>query len=420
MKQDQNKIISASIHSPNVPVIPRENANNLLDNREFHRFGSDNLFPQAIAALNRKSPVHSGIINYKTIYTLGKGFQVDEANNGLIEFVKRVNGSNESLRAVFKKIIKDFNSFGNAYLEVVTDASRSFISFFHIDSTKVRIHKDLEHVIIHPDWRNENRFGSDKRKTLPVYPEFEAIDGALRSVWHFKQYEPEFSIYGIPKWISGLDAAGIAYKTNKWNLSRLDNSFQTSGVLLIDGNMSPEDAKDLQQNFKDEMTGEGNQGKILMIIKSLGKSEGTQFVPINGGADGDWIQLHNQSTNDLVTAHQWFRSLSGISDNTGFDSSRILNEYEIALATVITEDQMFYLDALKIILSQQSGIDASELEFINKPPVSIATLIDVNKVVTVAEGRKALGLEVDEDDETLKKFIDDGTNSSNSININQP
>lgn len=405
-RNKQNKIISASIHSTKVPDIPVEKQTVNLDSREFHRFGSDNLFPQAVAALNRKSPVHAGIINYKTIYTLGKGFQVDESNQGLQDIVAKVNGSNESLRGVFKKEIKDFNSFGNAYLEIVTDASRSFLSFFHIDATKVRVHKDLKHVVIHPDWKQENRFSKDERKTLPLYPDFEEIDGALRSVWHFKQYEPEFSIYGIPKWISGLDAAGIGYKTNKWNLSRLDNSFQTSGVLLIDGNMSPEDAEELQQDFTTHMTGEGNQGKILMLIKSLGKSEGTQFVPINGGNDGDWIKLHNQSTNDLVTSHGWFRSLSGIADNTGFDTTRILNEYEIALATVITEDQNFYLDAIKTILTQQTSIDASELEFINKPPVSVATLITADKVITKAEGRKSLGLEVDEDDDNLKQFIE--------------
>jgi hypothetical protein len=381
-RKSKNKVISAQVHSTNVPIVPTESDQNKFDSRDFFNFGNDNLFPQAIAALNRKSPIHAGIINYKTVYTLGKGFQVDESNQALIDMVQKVNGGNESLRGVFKKEIKDFNSFGNAYLEIVTDASRSFLSFFHIDATKVRVGKDMKHVVIHPDWRNENTFRKEHIKSLPLYPDFEEIDGALRSVWHFKQYEPEFS------------------------MSRLDNSFQSSGVLLIDGNMSEEDALELQTNFKAEMTGEGNQGKILMIVKSLGKSEGTQFVPINGGADGDWIDLHNQSTNDLVTAHQWFRSLSGISDNTGFDSARILNEYEIALATVITEDQNFYLDAIKIILSQQSGIDATDLEFINKPPVSIATLINANKVTTKGEARAALGLTVDQDDPNMQTFVE--------------
>jgi hypothetical protein len=414
-RNKQKKVLSHKFHnSAGVPAVPVETDRKNLNGRDFHTFGTDNLFPQAVAALNRKSPVHAGIINYKTVYTLGKGFQVDESNKDLLDLVAKTNGSNESLRAVFKKIIKDFNSFGNAYLEIVTDHRRSFISFFHIDATKPRMMKDMKHLVIHPDWRQESRFDESQREVLPLYPEFEEIDGQLRSVWHFKQYEPEFSIYGIPKWVSGLDAAGIGYKTNKWNISRLDNAFQTSGVLLIDGNMSTEDAKELQDDFSSKMTGEGNQGKILMIVKSLGKSEGTQFVPINNGSDGDWIKLHDQSTNDLVTAHQWFRSLSGISDNTGFDSSRILNEYEIALATVITEDQNFYLDAIRIILTQQSGIDASELEFINKPPVSIATLIDANKITTVNEGRAALGLPIDDSLEGDRFIENDLTSGSRS------
>lgn len=406
-RKNQDKIISAKVHNvvSNVPDIPTPTTRRVFnDQRKWHKFGTDNLFPQAVALLTRRSPVHRGIIKYKTIYTVGKGFSYDEANQSLSDMVMMANNKNETLRDVAKKLIQDRYTFGNAYLEIMTDARGSFVSLSHIDATKVRLSKENKSVLIASNWE-DIRGNSNTIKEIPLYPESVDDEGVLRSVWHFKEYEPEFVNYGVPTWIAALDAVAIGYKTNKWNLSRLDNSFQTSGVLLVDGNMSAEDAAELQNDFAENMTGEGNQGKVLMIVKQMGKSEGTQFVPINSNNEGDWMDLHQQSSDDLVIAHNWFRSLAGIADNTGFDTKRILNEYDIAVGTVIEEEQSTILSAFNMILDR-FGIDASSLDFINKPPVSIATMIDVNKIVTKGEARQALGLTVDEDDIDMDNFIE--------------
>ena len=50
---------------------------------------------------------------------------------------------------------------------------------------------------------------------------------------HYKDYEPTFEHYGVPPYIAGFNVSAIAYKTDKWNISRLDNSFQLSGVTTV-------------------------------------------------------------------------------------------------------------------------------------------------------------------------------------------
>ncbi|MFQ8806231.1 MAG: hypothetical protein ACLR8Y_15555 [Alistipes indistinctus] len=48
--------------------------------------------------------------------------------------------------------------------------------------------------------------------TLPLYPQFdEAPDGTLRSIIHYKDYEPMFENYGVPPYIAGLNVSAIAY-----------------------------------------------------------------------------------------------------------------------------------------------------------------------------------------------------------------
>lgn len=372
--------------------------------RDYVAFGDDNLFPQGLAILNRRSSTHRSILNNKVIYSLGRGF-ITEGNKDLERFVKQVNNKRESLRKVLKKIFNDWYSFGNAYLEVVL-VKNGEPQFYHHDATKVRIHKDRQHVIIHPDWRQYE--GKKKfAKVLPLYPEFQNIDGAERAIFHFKQYEPEFCDYGIPEWIAALDAAAIGYKTNRWNLSRLENSFQVSGILEIVGDMSAQDMKKVKEDLAKNFSGEENVGKLLAITRQFSDSgQGTSFTPLIQTSDGEWLNLHEQSDSDLIISHNWFRSLSGISDSTGFDTKRIRNEYQVAKNTIIGENQDAILSEIKYLIENHSKIDPTALSFRNESPVSLIDLIDVNSIVTVDEAREnSLGLANYHDSEKGKKLI---------------
>ena len=58
----------------------------------YWRWGSDNLFPNALAAMSRLSTTHRRIINDKADYISGKGFVCDRENPALIGLVERANG----------------------------------------------------------------------------------------------------------------------------------------------------------------------------------------------------------------------------------------------------------------------------------------------------------------------------------------
>lgn len=384
--QKENSFSSKVISTTSASTI-KEVSKVDYNHRDYIPFGANNLFPQGLGILNRRSSTHRSILNNKVIYTLGRGFAT-EGDAELEAFVKKANNKRESLKKVLKKIITDWYRFGNAYLEVVLMPNGKPMMFFHKDASKARLHKNREHVIFHPDW---NQYEGKKQfaKVLPLYPNFEKIDGFKRSIFHFKQYEPEFCDYGIPDWIAALDAAAIGYKTNRWNLSRLENSFQVSGVLEIVGDMSAQDAKKIKEDLANEFSGEENVGKLLSITRQFGESgSGTTFTPLIQTSDGEWLSLHEQSDSDLVIAHNWFRSLSGISDSTGFDTKRIRNEYQVAKNTVIGENQDTVLDEIKFLIAEHSSINPEPLQFINKAPVSVIDLIDVNSIITVDEARE--------------------------------
>lgn len=363
----------------------------------YWHWGDDNLFPVALAALSRQATTHRRILNDKADYIPGKGFTVGDDMPRTVELIDRANPFGESLRGVLNKIAFDKSLFGNAFLEVVTDRDKSFLALFHQDASKCRLARDGKHVVLHHDW---SRFTAAEAKQVPLYPLFEQGDDLLlHSIIHYKDYEPMFEHYGVPPYIAGLNVSTIAYKTDTWNISRLDNSFQLSGVMLLDGGVDNEEQADeivraAQKRFA------GKPGQVMFMVKECDESDSSRFIPISSSNEGDWKVLHEQATTDIVIAHSWFRSLSGLDYSSGFSSERILQEYEVALNTVILGEQAELLEPIKAVIALCLGEDASSLEIVNRPPSRSKPLY-----MRVWEARRADGLDYDPDDKNEQMYV---------------
>ena len=364
---------------------------------KFWRWGDDNQFPYALALMSRRSTTHRRIINDKADYITGKGFSFDEELPELAAFVDRVNGEGETLRQVLSKLAFDKALFGNAFVEIVSDESRSFLAIFHQDASRCRVARDGQHILLHHSWSS---YTQKDVRSLPLYPSFErGEDGNLHSIIHYKDYEPMFDHYGVPSYIAGMNVSAIAYKTDQWNISRLDNSFQLSGVMLLDGGVDNEDqAQELVKKAESKFA--GKPGQVMFMIKDCEAGDSSRYIPINSSNEGDWKSLHDQATSDIVVAHSWFRSLSGLDYNSGFNAERILHEYEVALNTVILAEQADLLEPLKNIMELILREDCSSLSIVNRPPTRTKPLY-----MKVWEARKADGLDYDPDEDNQQLFV---------------
>ena len=373
-----------------------------VESDKFWRWGDDNLFPAALALMARRSTTHRRIINDKADYISGKGFTCDEAQQPqLAAFVRCVNGRGESLRQVLGKLAFDKSLFGNAFLEAVTDPGHTFLSLYHQDASRCRVARDSKHVLLHHDWA---AFKPAEARSLPLYPDFEAQeDGTLRSIVHYKDYEPTFEHYGLPPYIAGMNVSAIAYKTDKWNISRLDNSFQLSGIMVLDGNVDNEqDAYEIIRAAEKRFAGQ--PGQVMFMVKNAEEADNSKFVPISSSNEGDWKSLHDQAVTDIVVAHSWFRSLSGLDYLSGFDSERILHEYEVALNTVILAEQDELTEPIRAVIASVLGLDTTSLQIVNRPPTRSKPIY-----MKVWEARKADGLDYDPEDERQQAFLSEIT-----------
>jgi hypothetical protein len=350
--------------------------------------------------MSRVSTTHRRIINDKADYISGKGFSFETGTEAaaLLEcLVGSANGSGETLRQVLNRLAFDKALFGNAFLEAVTDPEHSFLSLYHQDASKCRLAKDGRAVIMHHNW---TRYMPSESQRVPLFPDFETgPDGMMRTMIHFKDYEPMFSNYGVPSYIAGMNVSTIAWKTDRWNISRLDNSFQLSGVMMLDAeNTDTATAAEIMKTAEKKFAGQ--PGQVMFMLRDGSGDDGSRFIPITAGNEGDWRQLHDQATGDIVVAHSWFRSLSGLDYGGGFSSERILWEYQIALSTVILPEQNELLEPIRRLIERVMGIDASSLVVVNRPPTDGKPLY-----MKVWEARRADGLDYNPDDPDQQQYV---------------
>ena len=400
-KKTQKTTLVRAIHreDPFIAIKPGR-----VESDQFWRWGDDNLFPAALALMSRRSTIHRRIINDKADYISGRGFVFDPEIPLLGSFINRVNGENESLRQVVNKLAFDKMLFGNAFLEIITDDQHSFLALYHQDASRCRLAKDSRHVLLHHDW---SHFRTEETHSLPLYPLFEEQqDGSLRSMIHYKDYEPLFEHYGIPTYIAGMNVSAIAYKTDRWNISRLDNSFPLSGVMMLDSTAEDElQAERIMRTAEEKFA--GNPGQVMFVLRDGAEQDNSRFIPITSQNEGDWKSLHEQATSDIVIAHSWFRTLSGLEYTSGFSAERILHEYEIALNTVILGKQTELMEPIREVIRRLLEIDTSSLAIVNCPPTRTKPAY-----MKVWEARKADGLDYDPLDERQQCFLAQLSDSS--------
>tara|TARA_R110002096_G_scaffold111202_6_gene242843 strand:+ start:9607 stop:10884 length:1278 start_codon:yes stop_codon:yes gene_type:complete len=375
-----------------------------LTSKEFYKFGDDNLFPQYLAELKRKSSTHRAILSQKATYTAGS--KITSINAKLNEFIEEVNPQAQSLRNLFRLVVDDFYSFGNSYIEFVE--YEGGCNMYHVDSTMVRVGMKMDSVYINPDWTHYSLEDKEVRQ-VPMFPNFK--NG--RSVLMFKDYESGFQRYGIPDYIAAAESGSIEidYLIQKYNRSKFENGFMPSAIIEIDGAMSDTEAEDLITLAQEKLTGEGNNGKILFLVKDgAGTGGGSNVQILKDDKDGSFMEYQELTRNNIVTAHRWQPALSGIvssgkMNNTG---SEIRISYDLVMRTVIQDTIEQVFKPMRAAIGRVLKLDASSMEVQFESPIGFAADIDISRIADVNELRALIGLEErpDLDDVYLENLKD--------------
>lgn len=373
----------------------------VLDNLQYDwiPFGDDNLFPQLLSELSRSAATHRAILNTKTTFTIGEGISC--SNERTSKYFEDVNADAESINDVIRKVISDYWTHGNAYIEIVK--GKGYVNLYHIDSTTVRYHKNGKDLILHPNWKDAKRY-PEQATVVPKYPNFDKRKSVQRSILKMCDYESTYYYYGLPDYIAALDHIKISHQIGKYNLTRFKNGFMPSAIIELGADMSEEEAELFIEQAKEKLTGENNNSKMLFIAKN-GDENATNVQIINDTSDGSFMELQTITNDNIISAHRWNPALSGIqvAGSLG-NNQQIITVYDIAMSTVIREPQEMILRALKKILKQNTDYDYSDMKIVTKPPVTMLGAISPVDYISIQEGRKIFHLP-ELTDEELERLL---------------
>jgi len=435
-QKNQNKNIKASsVKTDNITttIVKKEKEANQNIEQKWVPFFQDssNIFVNDLAKRARRSSTHSSIINQKIAFISGKGltFEVDGEHvdydklpEDFKEWCKEVNPEGDSLHDVMKELIQSYVITGNAYTHV--KKSGDYTAIYSEDATTVRKGKDGKKAYLSNFWR-DIELSTSPTHEYPV-SEIKLYNGTETNhyIKHLLRKYPEFSYYGLPDYIGALDWIDIEYRMSKYNIDKFDNGFFPSVLMQMFGEVPDGmNAQQYVEKIKEKFTGEGNNDKILVELLDS-PEQSANIKEFDRERDGEFLELSQLSTKNIITAHRITPSLAGIETAGKLGSNKqVKEEFDKFLNSVIIPDfQEPILKHINSIINKATKFSNIKVGILNVSPVGDSDRIELNAVITINEARNMLGLEALEDERgdrliNEEKAVLSNDNEENNTNI---
>lgn len=261
---------------------------------------------QYLAQLYDISPFHHAAVDAKVenIFGLGYKFQetpklleklesakstdaidkmrkkVKRMETDLHELIAAMN-SDDSFEEILNKIGKDYETTGNAYLEVGRTSSGKIGFIGHIPATTMRIrrHRDGFVQVVYNRYTFFRNFGDTSTKDQI------GTDPRPNEVIHFKNYTPTNTYYGVPDVLAAKNAIAGDEFAARYNLDYFENKAVPRYIITIKGaRLAPDSERKLLEFFQIGLKGR-NHRTLYIPLPSDGENERVEFdmKPIEAG-----------------------------------------------------------------------------------------------------------------------------------------
>ena len=247
-----------------------------------------------LSRLPKVNPHHGAMVSFKANMLL-KYF---DASNSIIS------------RETFKRLAIDYNTFGNAYLNVIKNVNGVTVAVRHLPAINTRRKAGNIYTYLKPD------------NTL--------IDFAVGEIVHLMDYDAEQQIYGIPYWIGSLQSILLGEEARMFPRKYFKNGAVTGNIIVTAGLGSDEEGV-LDDTFS------GAKGDGNWKTMHIGFKNGTDVEKMlkvialsNEGAKIDFTKFMSASATDILEAWRVRPELAGMMpENTGGtgDLSKIMDLY---------------------------------------------------------------------------------------------
>lgn len=378
----------------------------------------DDNYAQILMEAKLLSPTTLACINSKVHFCVDKGLVIenDKKDPKYDTWSKSVNLRRQNFTEVITEIFNNYFTYGNCYVELVRGSfgNISFVKPYVHNTQDVRLdYPDddniVHHVLISRWFRREMgvRFSDFKTVRIPLYDPNPLMqdscwvlgdDGYYHTVIHIKRQECGFDHYGLPSNVGALPLMLLEYKCSRYNLDEFENNLSPGGILFLKGQASKTEAFDLAKNIVKQHTGDGKQGRWL-VMSGNGQVDDIEVKPFDNKKDGDFIELMSAIQDMLFISNEWNKILVGGSLPTGLGHNGQIfrSVFDIYNNSVIHPTQCFimgkFVNPFFQIHDKYCGTKFAQMGamLITNAPDTFMGDLNINAILTKNEGRAIIG-----------------------------
>ncbi|MFA5628144.1 MAG: phage portal protein [Thiohalomonadaceae bacterium] len=220
------------------------------------------------------NPYHKQCIDIKTMNILGDGLS-DDISDELEDCTPA-----DSTVNILIKTIKDLETYGNAFWEIVSLGKTGY-QIFHIPAQTMAV--------------SEKGF----KQTVNG----KVVEFSKEQVFHFKYFSPVSTVYGAPDYLPVLKSIALFEKIIAYNDNFFSNNAIPDMALIVEGGEMTDAARyQVQRFFRDKFSGTENAHKCLYLPVKDGMKVSFQKLQADQ-KDASFMELMKQTVNDIIACH---------------------------------------------------------------------------------------------------------------------
>ncbi|MEH6649971.1 MAG: phage portal protein [Motiliproteus sp.] len=227
--------------------------------------------------------------------------------------------------ADFRAAALDFETFGNAYFQTMTDHFGLVIRLQHLPGLNMRVKKGGGFVMLQPFGVTDIEYSADE-------------------VLHVKEYDTIQQIYGVPEWLGGIQSALLNQDATLFRRRYFLNGSHLGYILYTtDPNLDTEVEKEITEKVR-QGKGVGNFRSMYLHVPN-GKEKGVQVIPVGDISQRDEFErVKNISANDVLVAHRMQSALAGVKPENAGGFGDIKTISMVYVATEVQAKAQPFLD----------------------------------------------------------------------------
>jgi biotin operon repressor len=293
--------------------------------------GWKNLQPQWYNFLYQTSVKHHSIIDAKSRYTYGKGWNVENkglTTTELIElksFLKKIEKNKVTQRCILDRVIQ-----GGFACEMIYDKAGVRVMPYHVDFSYIRESKpeyDKDGQLKPPlyfytsDWKAQR---PKDNKDFVVFHPFdvnEKPDKSKRYLVYYKDYRPDLGAYPLPEYMGGLPYIQADAEVGNFVFNNVKQGFSAGYIINFFQDLNEQQQGEIERALIDRKHGSENAGNPLAAFNKPG-DQPVSVTPIApNGQDDRYFQLNQQIRDEIFTAHAISPLVVGMKGDNGFSNN---------------------------------------------------------------------------------------------------